>query len=389
MIERRHLVLVGAMALLGVGVVMVRSAGLRVGAGGAAWTDAQLRTIIYAALAVGAMGVTSRVNLRRWLLRRGPGNPLWLIVLASLVLTGLTLVPSIGRSVNGASRWLAVGAGPLRVTFQPSELIKWSMVLAVAWWGARMGWRMRRFTDGLLPMGALLAIGCGLVVIEDLGTAVLIAAVVGVMLLAAGVRWWQLGGVAGLASGAFAALIATSPYRVDRLTAFMDPWADPAGTGYHPIQSMLAIAQGGLTGRGLGNGIQKFGYLPEDTTDFIFAIVCEELGLAGAVLVVALYALILLAGLEIVRRAPDAFGRLLALGILVTVGLQAAINLAVVTVTVPTKGIALPLISSGGTGWIMTAAMLGLLAGLDEPDEVRLMEGEDIDRDEPRAAAAA
>jgi cell division protein FtsW len=156
-----------------------------------------------------------------------------------------------------------------------------------------------------------------------------------------------------------------------RLTAFVDPWADPRGIGYHPIQSMLAIAMGGLSGRGLGNGIQKFGYLPEDTTDFIFAIICEELGLGGAALVVALYMAILWIGLGILRDCRDTFSRLVGIGVLMTIGLQALINMAVVTVVVPTKGIALPLISAGGTGWILTAAAAGLLAALDAANHLQ------------------
>ena len=146
-----------------------------------------------------------------------------------------------------------------------------------------------------------------------------------------------------------------SPYRLQRLTVFLNPWADPLGAGYHPIQSMLTIAQGGLIGRGLGNGIQKFGYLPEDTTDFIFAVVCEELGLTGAVLVIGLYLLLIWMGWSILCNCKDRFGRLFALGVLTMIGLQTIINLAVVTVLAPTKGIALPLLSKGGTGWILTA----------------------------------
>lgn len=224
---------------------------------------------------------------------------------------------------------------------------------------------MEKFTTGLAP--ALVAVGgaCGLIIIEDLGTAALIAAVCVLMLLAGGARWWQLAlaGVPGLAAVVLAIL--HSPYRLARLTAFLDPWADPQGTGYHPIQSMIAFATGGVTGKGLGNGIQKFGYLPEDTTDFIFASICEELGISGALMVAAFFLVIIWTGLAIIRRCDHPFSRLVGLGVVLTVGLQALINLAVVTVLVPSKGIALPLISKGGTGWIVTAFMLGLLASLD------------------------
>jgi cell division protein FtsW len=152
---------------------------------------------------------------------------------------------------------------------------------------------------------------------------------------------------------------------MDRIRAFLDPYADPQGIGYHILQSMGAIHGGGLAGRGLGNSIQKFGYLPEDTTDFIFAIVCEELGVMGAAVVIALYAFLLLCGLSIVRRTTNAAQQLLGVGVLLAVGLQAFINIAVVTGSAPTKGIALPLLSSGGTGWVLTAFCIGLLVSMD------------------------
>jgi cell division protein FtsW len=143
--------------------------------------------------------------------------------------------------------------------------------------------------------------------------------------------------------------------------AFMDPFADPQGKGYHMIQSLLSFSTGGVFGRGLGNGIQKLGYLPEDTTDFIFAVICEELGLFGACLTIALYLGIIYVAFQIVKQSRDAFGRLLAFGIGAMIGTQALINIAVATVSVPTKGLSLPLISAGGTGLIITCGALGLL----------------------------
>jgi cell division protein FtsW len=150
-----------------------------------------------------------------------------------------------------------------------------------------------------------------------------------------------------------------------RITAFMDPYADARGTGFHMIQSQVAIASGERWGRGLGNGLQKYGYLPEDTTDFIFAIICEELGLMGAIVVVVLFCTLVLSGLAIVIKQRTLQAKILALGITATVGIQAVINLFVVVGWGPTKGIALPLLSSGGTGWILTAGALGVLVALD------------------------
>ena len=363
-------------ALLGIGLVMTQSAGLSVRdgvAGPETWPGLNVlisRNAVYAALAILALLIASRINVRQLFEKRGWSNPLWLIVLVALGLSALTLVPGMGKSVNGASRWLHLGPSGWGVSFQPSELVKWIMVIALAWWCARRRGVMPRFWAGLLPALLLIALGCGLIVIEDLGTAALIGMVAMCVLFAGGARWWHLALTVPLAAAAFIAAVAANPYRIRRLTAFLDPWADPAGAGYHPIQSMVAIAQGGLTGRGLGNGLQKFGYLPEDTTDFIFAIICEEMGTAGAALVIGLYLVILWFGLGIVRDSRDTFGRLLALGVLLTIGVQAAINIAVVTVVVPTKGIALPLISSGGTGWIMTAFALGLVAALDNANQL-------------------
>lgn len=402
------------MSLLGIAVVFVHSAGLSVqagpGGGGGAFEagvgffgslTALLRPLwsrhtAYAALAVAAMLAASRINVRQLFRSRGVTNPLFIIVFVSLLLAGLTLVPGMGKSVNGASRWLYLGPRSWGMSFQPSELVKWVMVVAIAWWCARRRGVMHRPIFGLLPPMLLLGVACGVIIIEDLGTAALIGVVAVCMLIAGGARLWQLALTIPPAVGVLAWAILSSEYRRQRILAFLDPWADPNGAGYHPIQSMLAIAQGGLWGRGLGNGIQKFGYLPEDTTDFIFAVICEEMGVVGAVTVVALYLMIVWVGLGIVKDCKDTFGRLVGLGVVLTVGLQAAINIAVVTVVVPTKGIALPLVSAGGTGWIMTGFALGLVAALDnanyfeaedadEPTRARI---EDAEEDAPDAVAS-
>ena len=408
-----HILMAAAAGLLMIGVVMVRSAGMTLGGGdpagggsavpealpwaehlgapvaavaGAAWETGREtlgldeqggeRHLLYAALAVAAMLLGSRVDVARLVgprVREGDtGNEAArrppVLLLAALALAvgcvALTFVPGLSRSVNGSSRWLWVGP----VSFQPSELVKWTLVPTLAWWcaaqnaGGAAG--MRRFRRGLLPALCLVAVAAGLVLVEDLGTGVLIGGVALAVLLAGGARWWQLGLLVPVVAAAVAGAIATSPYRVRRLTAFLDPWADPRGIGYHPIQSLAAFADGGLFGRGLGNGTQKF-HLPEDTTDFIFPVFAQELGAPGAVVLVALYLVLLWVGLAVAAGRVGAFPRLFAFGVLGTVGAQAAINLAVTTVVVPTKGIALPLVSAGGTGWVLTAFMIGLVAGLE------------------------
>ena len=395
MVRPGQILQLAALGLLGLGVIMVQSAGWSIASASASavgeggplpgwWSSVESllasRHTWYAGLAAGVLLVAGRVDLRRlgekcrW---EWGVSPLQAAVAVSLGLTVLTLIPGMGRSVNGASRWLAVGP----VTFQPSELVKWVMVLALAAWCARRRDTMGRFFTGLLPAAALLGVGCGLVVIEDLGTALLIGTVGSCLLLAGGARWWQLALGLPVAAAAVAAALVTSPYRLARLTAFLDPWADPAGAGYHPIQSMMAFAQGGVAGRGLGNSIQKH-YLPEDTTDFIFPILCEELGFAGGALVIGLVLTILWVGLGIVRDCESRFGRLVGLGVLLTLGLQAAVNIAVVTVVVPTKGIALPLVSAGGTGWLLTALALGLVASLDTARHYETLAREADDEDE-------
>lgn len=374
MLRSGHILQLAVVALLGLAVILVHSAGMTV-----AGSDQQMTSLmsllcsrhsVYALLAVAAMMVTSRIDVYRLLRGRGLFSPvLWMMVL-SLGLVGLALVPGVGKSVNGASRWLYLGPRGWGLSFQPSELLKWAMVLAVAGWCARRAAVMGSFRHGLGPVLALVGLSTGLVMIEDLGTGVLIGLVAVCLLAAGGAKLWQLIVLIPPAVGGVVLAIIHSPYRLMRLTAFMDPWADPLGNGYHPIQSMLAIAQGGLWGRGLGNGIQKFGYLPEDTTDFLFAVICEELGITGSLLVVGLYLAILWAGLAVARDCKNIFGRLLTIGVLLTVGFQAAINIAVVTVVIPTKGIALPLLSAGGTGWVLTAAALGLVAALDRANQL-------------------
>ena len=387
-------VVLATLALLIVGVVMVNSVWLArsVGESAAALaedpaagpiTAASLlwgRPTLYALLAVLALAAGALMPLRVLEGRSsafGGGNreadrigrPPLAPVLLAIVMLGLLLavyLPGIGKEVNGASRWVEIGA----FSFQPSEIAKWTMPMLVAWWCVAAGPRLREFRRGFLPPMFALLLVAGIVGVEDLGTAVLILAVGVVVMAVAGVRLRHLALLVPVGGGAVAAAILHSPYRVQRLLAWRDPFEDPQGIGYHIIQSFSAIAGGGLAGRGLGQGIQKFGYLPEATTDFVFAIVCEELGLAGAALVVLLLVALLWSGLAIVapsdpRLRPPAFRRLLGLGILLTLGFQALMNVLVVTGLAPTKGIALPLVSHGGTGWILTAFSLGILISIE------------------------
>ncbi len=364
MLRAGHGLMLLTAALLSVGVIMVNSAGFTVGeAEPVTLTDVLLgRTTILAALAMAMMLLASRLSVSRLYRAASAGLVPWVILGMVLLLLAVHL-PVIGREVNGARRWMNLG--PL--SFQPSEVAKWSMIVVLAWYAARHVPVMGELNRGFVRPMLLVGLVCALIATEDLGTAVLIGAVSVCLLVAAGTRLGYTALLAGPAAAGLAVAVVTNPYRLDRLRAFIDPWQDPQGIGYHVIQSMVTVAGGGVAGRGLGNSVQKFGYLPEDTTDFIFAIISEELGLVGVAVVVCLFGAVLLCGLSIIERVEHPFGRLLGLGILLTIGLQALINMMVVTGLAPTKGIALPLISAGGTGWVMTALGVGLLVAMDPP----------------------
>ena len=328
----------------------------------------------FAAIAVVALIIGAFVPIERLSRMTGLVSPVpWILaaILCSLLLT----FPPLGVTMNGAQRWIRIG--PLQ--FQPSELAKWGLPFIVAWHCVRHAPSMKRFTTGLLPPLVLAGFICGLIAIEDLGTAVLIMTVTILMLLVAGARWWHVLGLLPLGVIAFAGLVLVEPYRVRRIMAFLDPFADAQDSGYQLVQSLGSIVTGGVSGVGFGNSLQKNGYLPETQTDFIFAIICEELGAFGAAMVIGLFAGLIVVGAQIISgrstpaarvpevsaRAVPRFSRILGFGIVLTFGLQVAINLSVVTGLAPTKGIALPLVSRGGTGWILTAFSLGLLIAID------------------------
>jgi cell division protein FtsW len=355
------------LSLLCLGALMVESATMRVGnPAGWHWSADGTKQLLFAAAAAAVFLLVGRADYRqlgaggdRWMAR--PAH--WGLAIAAGCCL-LVLVPHIGMQVNGARRWLRLGP----VQLQASELAKWAVVLFLADWLSRRPVDLNKFTKGLLPTIAPVAAVCLLVVVQDFGTAALIAGCAVAMLLAGRARWSHVLAVLPLALVAAFWFVHHTPYRWRRMTAFMHPYANPQGDGYHMIQSLLSFATGGVTGRGLGNGVQKLGYLPEDTTDFIFSVICEELGLFGAVLTASLYLGIVAVGWRVASRRADGFGALLAFGVACMLGLQAAINMAVATVCVPTKGLSLPLVSAGGTGLVITAAALGLLASIARQD---------------------
>ncbi|GJQ29496.1 MAG: stage V sporulation protein E [Phycisphaerae bacterium] len=381
MLRPGHFIALIALALLTLGVLMVNSADMK-----AAPADAPSpvmsplgilfsRSTAYMVLALGAMALASTLPVRRLAERlcapdptgRPPIGRLAMAAGAVLLICALVYVPGLSYEINGARRWLRLPVPGLgdALSVQPSEIAKWACVGLMAWYGAVCAGSMRLFVRGLVP--ALAAVGaiCAFLVLEDLGTSVLIAGVAGLVLLAAGANVWHFLAFVPVGAAGVAGAILTSSYRMKRLLAFADPYADPQGIGYHTIQSLIAIANGGGWGRGLGHGLQKFGYLPEDRTDFIFCVIAEELGLAGAATVCLLFAGLVWCGFFIMRREQHPALRLFTLGVVATIAFQAVINLAVVTGMAPTKGIALPLLSSGGTGWILTSFCLGLVIAID------------------------
>jgi cell division protein FtsW len=349
------------LGLLSIGVIMVQSASSSLTHNLSwQWSIMGAKHLRYAGMAVLTYFVMSRLNYERLGMKPRSmwRSPIAWITAVTAIVCLLVLVPGVGSQLNGARRWLKYG--PLVI--QPSELAKWATVLFLSYWLTHKP--TSKFLTGFLPAMAPVGMLCLLVVAQDFGTAALIAICAFAMLLAGRTKLWHIGIVLLPALVAAVWFIHHKAYRMVRVTAFLNPWENPQGQGYHMIQSLLSFSSGGIFGRGLGNGIQKLGYLPEDTTDFIFAVISEELGLFGAMLTIVLYLGIIYVAWQIIRQMKDDFCRMLAFGIAAMIGLQACINIAVATVSVPTKGLSLPLVSAGGSGLVITCAALGILSSI-------------------------
>jgi len=290
-------------------------------------------------------------------LRKLVGWLLW----TSLFLLLAVFVPFLGRSAGGASRWIDLGL----FSFQPSELLKLSIVIYLADFLTKRQDSMRDLFRALLPPLLVVGAFCLLVLKQpDLGTVIVIFGSAYIMFYLAGARLLHLAWMAAAAAAGFLAVSVLSPYRFKRLLAFIDPWQDPRGIGFHIIQSLIAVGSGGFLGLGLGASRQKYLYLPEQYTDFIFAVLCEETGFLGAAVVIALFIGLIGRGLKVSREAPCRFGMLLAGGITAFIGLEAAVNMGVVTGLVPTTGIPLPFISYGGTSLIVMMYAVGIILNI-------------------------
>lgn len=273
----------------------------------------------------------------------------------------LVLVPGVGVEVNGASRWIRLPG----FNFQPAEAVKLTMVCYVAHSLAKKQDKLKTFTLGILPYMIVLALLLVLLLLQpDLGSALTLAIVAGLMLMAAGTRISHLFYILLLSLPFLYYAVWHVAYRRRRIMAFLDPWQDPTNTGFQIIQSLIAFGRGGIFGNGLGEGKQKLYYLPEAHTDFIFSVVGEELGFAGVLVITAMFLMLVIRGFRIALQAPDDFGRHLAFGITTLLGLEAFMNIGVVMGLLPTKGMALPFVSYGGTSLLVTMAAVAILLNI-------------------------
>lgn len=309
---------------------------------------------LLAGLAAGTVG--SRVDYRRWL------KLSWPLLGATLVLLALVYVPGIGLNIKGSHRWIRL---PMGLTFQPSEIAKFvAIVMLSAWYGTKRRERTG-FKGGLLYPALLLGLMLGLIVMEtDFGATILIGATGGLMMFVAGAPALYLTGAALAGGAGLAWMISQNRQRMSRIMAFLDPEKYAQDEAFQLLNALYAFVAGGVWGVGLGQSLQKQHYLPEAHTDFIFAIIGEELGILFSLGVVGLFVVFLLCGLRISGRAPDAGGRLMAFGITLLISLQAALNIGVVTGRLPTKGLPLPFISFGGTSLVVLLFMVGVLLNI-------------------------
>lgn len=351
-----YILVFAVMGLLGLGIVMVYSSSAVSAA--VNFDDSYYflkRQLIWASLGLFAMFLTMNIDYHTW---RPLAKP---VLITTLVLLIMVLIPGLGKVVNGARRWLGFGS----VYLQPSEIAKLGVVLFYSDSLVRHQEKLTNFVKGLAPQLAILMMVFGLILKEpDLGTALAIGGTIFILFFAAGAKISHLGGLGAVGVVGIIAAILFEPYRLRRLLAFSDPWSDPLNSGYHIIQSLYAIGSGGLFGVGLGRSREKFLYLPEPHTDFIFAILAEELGFIGTATVLVLFFLFAWRGLRVAIAAPDIYGSILATGLTTMIILQALMNIAVVTASMPVTGIPLPFISFGGSALIFTMAGVGVLLNI-------------------------
>ena len=348
------------LALLLVGLVAISSASIEYADRqfGNPWYHTQ-RHLIYIALAAVAAAAVYRLPIKFW------DDTGWVWLFVALALLILVLIPGVGREVNGSQRWLPLGP----FTLQPSEFAKAAMVVYLAGYMVRREHEVRHHWQGFLkPMAVLFATTLLLMVEPDFGATVIVVGTAFGMLFLAGVKLGHFLLVLAGALGAMLVLVVSEPYRVKRLTAYTDPWADPYDTGFQLTQSLIAFGRGEWFGVGLGNSVQKLFYLPEAHTDFVFSIWSEETGFLGTAIVIALYAGLIGRVLWVGRKAVLArapFGGYICYGVALIFAGQAFVNMGVSSGLLPTKGLTLPFVSYGGTSLIVCCAMLALVLRVD------------------------
>ncbi len=292
----------------------------------------------------------------------------WIIFIAVLAMLGILLVLPPMVSGMDVKRWIALGP----ITFQPSELAKFAIVLLFSALISANTKQMREMKFIILLIG-ILGLTCGLIVLEPHLSATILVFCLGIVLLIVGglPKRYIFGGI-GLGVGGVILLVVTGAigYASDRIKYWLDPWLAPTGEGFQTIQSLLAIGSGGVLGRGIGQSRQKYLWVPEPHNDFIFSIVCEELGLIGAIVIIVLFCLLVWRGFLIAMRSPDKFGALLSIGLTFQVGLQAMLNIWVVTNTIPNTGISLPFFSYGGTSLLILLAQMGVVLSVSRSANV-------------------
>ncbi|WP_425462079.1 stage V sporulation protein E [Mesobacillus subterraneus] len=342
--------------LLAVGLIMVYSAS-------AVWADYKFNDSFFFAkrqmlfAGVGIIAMFFIMNIDYWTWRT------WskVILIVCFVLLILVLIPGIGNVRNGSRSWIGVGA----FSVQPSEFMKIAMIAFLAKFLSENQKMITTLKKGLIPSLGLVFLAFGLIMLQpDLGTGTVMVGTSVVMIFIAGARISHFVGLGLIGVAGFVGLIVSAPYRMKRITSFLDPWQDPLGSGFQMIQSLYAIGPGGLFGLGLGQSRQKFFYLPEPQTDFIFAILAEELGFIGGSFILLLFSLLLWRGIRIALGAPDLFGTFLATGIIAMIAIQVMINIGVVTGLMPVTGITLPFLSYGGSSLTLMLMAVGVLLNI-------------------------
>lgn len=351
-----YLLLWVIIALLIVGVLMVYSSSH-------VWSEYKFndtffylkRQLLFAGVGVVAMFIFMFIPYNTW----KTYSKIILIICFALLI--LVLIPGIGLIRGGAQSWIGIGA----FSIQPSEFMKLGLIIFLANMLSTGQKYITSFSKGFFPSLLLVFTAFGLIMLQpDLGTGMVLVLTCVIMIFVAGAKISHFMGLAIIGVLGLVGLIASAPYRIDRITAFLNPWEDPLGDGFQIIQSLYAIGPGGLMGTGLGNSLQKYFYLPEPQNDFIFAIVGEELGFIGGTFVILLFLLLLWRGIKVSLEAPDLFGKLLALGIVSMLAVQAMINISVVIGLIPVTGITLPFLSYGGSSLTLTLCSVGILLNI-------------------------